>query len=70
MNTLDTVKIYADKNRVDHFYADNSYIIDEKDKKIKTLNNKYNITTTFDVENNKILDKKVKQHFKYGSDIV
>jgi len=45
-------------------------MIDDKSNMTKELNNKYGITTVFDVEHNAIMTSKAKFHFKYGSDVV
>lgn len=36
-------------------------VIDDKTKKLKTINNKYGVTATFDLQGNKFLDKDVKK---------
>jgi len=45
-------------------------MIDDKKSKLRTINNKYGVAATFDLAGNKLLDKEVKQHFKYGSDTI
>lgn len=68
--TNELVRISADKNVVAKVYPDNSKVIDNKELMTKSLNNKYGISTVFDVEHNALENMKVKYHFKYGKDIV
>lgn len=45
-------------------------MIDDKNSKLKHINNRYGVTATFDLQGNKFLNKDVKSHFRYGSDVI
>lgn len=70
IKTKESVKISHNKNIVEHIYPDQSVVIDSKETKLKHINNKYGVEATFDLLGNKFLDKDVKSHFRYGSDVI
>lgn len=45
-------------------------MIDDKKKQLRHIANKYGIKATFDVNGNKLLNKKVKESFRYGYDTI
>ena len=70
MKSKETVKISSNKQIVEHLYPDGSVVADSKETKLKHINNKQGVEATFDLEGNKFLDKDVKKHFRYGSDVI